>query len=88
MDEVRELLQSQYDQELLFADGFDEAIIGVSANIGDIRVVYCVDKMVDVLMEEGEDYLSSREYLEYNTLNAWVGKYTPIYVESLKCFTD
>ena len=38
MDDVRELLQSQYDQELLFADGFDEAIIGISANIGDVRL--------------------------------------------------
>ena len=33
MDSTRELLQSQYDQELLFADGFDEVIIGVSANV-------------------------------------------------------
>jgi hypothetical protein len=88
MDSTRELLQSQYDQELLFADGFDEAIIGVSANVGIARVVYCVDKMIDVLMEEGEEYLSAREYLEYNTLNAWVGKRTPIYVESIKCFMD
>ena len=88
MDSTRELLQSQYDQELLFADGFDEAIIGVSSNVGIVRVVYCVDKMLDILMEEGEEYLSAREYLEYNTLNAWVGKRTPIYVESMKCFMD
>ena len=88
MDNTRELLQSQYDQELLFADGFDEAIIGVSANVGIVRVVYCVDKMLDILMEEGEEYLSAREYLEYNTINAWVGKRTPIYVESMKCFMD
>lgn len=88
MDDVRELLQSQYDQELLFADGFDEAIIGISANIGDVRVVYCVDKMIDILMRQWDDYVSAREYLEYNTLNAWVGKHTPIYVESMKCFMD
>jgi len=88
MDNTRELLQSQYDQELLFADGFDEAIIGVSASVGVARVVYCVDKMLDILIEEGEEYLSAREYLEYNTINAWVGKRTPIYVESMKCFMD
>ena len=88
MDSTRELLQSQYDQELLFADGFDGAIIGVSANIGIVRVVFWIVKMLDVLIEEGEEYLSAREYLEYNTLNAWVGKRTPIYVESMKCFMD
>ena len=27
MDDVRELLQSQYDQELLFADGFDRRLL-------------------------------------------------------------
>jgi hypothetical protein len=88
MDNTRELLQSHYDQELLFADGFDDAIIGVSDKFGDAVVVYCIDKMINILMEQGEDYFSAREYLEYNTLNAWVGKHTPIYVESVKCFMD
>lgn len=87
MDSIREALQDAYDQELLFADEWDDCIIGVSDDFGDVRVVYSIDKMIEQLMSYGDDYLEAREYLEYNTLNAWVGDRTPIYMESKKCFT-
>lgn len=79
---TREALQDCYDQELLFADDWDDCIIGVTDDFGDIRVVYSIDKMIDQLMSYGDSYSEAREYLEYNTLNAWVGERTPIYVET------
>jgi len=79
--EIREELQKNYDQPLLFADGFDDCIIGVCNDFGIIRVVYCVSKMIVELMSDDMDYYEAREYLDYNTLNAWVGETTPIYVE-------
>jgi len=87
MSKIREQLQDNYDQELLFADEWDDCIIGVSNDFGDIRVVYSIDKMVEQLMSYGDSYLEAMEYLEYNTLNAWVGVRTPIYVELKECFT-
>tara|TARA_Y100000356_G_C11029722_1_gene167861 strand:+ start:37 stop:303 length:267 start_codon:yes stop_codon:yes gene_type:complete len=79
---IRERLQDNYDQELLFADEWDDCIIGISDDFGDIRVVYSVDKMIEQLMSYGDTYLEAREYIEYNTLNAWVGDRTPIYMET------
>lgn len=86
MDSIREKLQDSYDEELLFADDWDDCIVGVSDDFGDIRVVYSVNKMIEQLMSYGDTYLEAREYLEYNTLNAWVGDKTPIYMETPECF--
>ena len=79
---VREELQECSDEPLLFADGFDDCIIGVSDDFGKMRVVYSVEKMIENLMSSGDTYLDAIEWLEFNTLNAWVGENTPIYVES------
>ena len=80
---TREEMQINYEEQLLFADGFDECIIGVSDDFGKMRVVYSIDKMVEKwMLEHGESYLNAREYLEFNTFCAWVGENTPIYVES------
>lgn len=79
---MREELQEGYSQPLVFADGFDDCVIGVTDDFGTIRVVYSVDKMIESLMSEGDSYAEAREYLEFNTLTAWVGDNTPIYVES------
>jgi len=92
MDNIREKLQECYDQPLLFADEFDDCIMGVSEDFGTTRVVYCVEKMIESLMSYGDStsrlsYLEAREYLEFNTLNAWVGDQTPIYMEPRQCFT-
>ena len=79
---IRHQLQDNYDQELLFADEWDDCIIGVTDDFGDIRVVYSIDKMIEQLMSYGDTYSEAREYLEYNTLGAWVGDKTPVYVET------
>ena len=44
---IREDLQDCYEQQLLFADEFDDCIIGVSEDFGKVRVVYCIEKMIE-----------------------------------------
>jgi len=78
---VREELQEPFDEPLLFADGFDDCIIGISDDFGKLRVVYSVEKMIESLMSSGDTYLDAIDWLEFNTLNAWVGENTPIYME-------
>lgn len=73
-EELTELLLD--DEQLTFADGFDEAIIGTS--YGSSSVVYSFSKAVDILCENmnEEDAL---EYLYFNVLpNA--GENMPIWV--------
>ena len=56
---------------------FEPAIIGQSD--ADLRVVYSVDKIVDILSEDMTRE-EAVEYYEYNILGAYMGEMTPIYV--------
>jgi len=67
----------------LFADGFDDAIIGLwnDTSTGINRVVYDGTKMVDILTDDdGVPEDQAMEHLQFNTFNAYYGKGTPIYV--------
>ena len=50
--EIREKLSKHFGDDLLFADSFDTAIIGVSLGVTGGRVVYDVEKMVQVLSKK------------------------------------
>tara|TARA_R110002051_G_C8451399_1_gene456855 strand:- start:169 stop:426 length:258 start_codon:yes stop_codon:yes gene_type:complete len=79
--EIRDELANRFGEDLLFADSFDSAIIGVAAGHDSGRVVYDTRKMVAVLLqEENLTEEEAWEYLEFNTFGAYVGKQTPLYV--------
>lgn len=72
------------DNKTLFADGFDDALIGVTFDLkaGIHRVVYDKDRMIERLMIRDDMSLDEAiEYLDFNTWNVYVGKGTPIYVD-------
>lgn len=66
---------------MIYADGFDEAIIGVDTEYQ--RIVYSKAKMIDTLVKGGMDVLDAVDWLEYNTWSAYVGENTPIFVDEL-----
>ena len=72
-----ELVDNFDDEELLFADGFDDAILGVCSS--SYRVIYSVEEMIRILMDEGMEYIDAIEHLSFNVVNAYVGEKTPIY---------
>ena len=75
---TREEIFEKADPEALTCDGFDEAIIGTDTNG---RIVYDINEMVQVLMRNDkmeEDV--AMEYLEFNTLYAYVGEMTPVFI--------
>ena len=45
---IREELSDRYDDDLLFADGYDGAIIGVCGGCDSGRVAYDTQKMVEI----------------------------------------
>ena len=65
--------------DLLVADGFDEAILGIAQRCGERFVVYDQAKVIEVLQRDcsEEDAL---DWYEYNMVGAWVGDATPAYV--------
>ena len=83
MPSTRDELCERYpEEELLFAEEFDNCIIGVAYDFVNLRVVYSIPKMVETLFQDaGMPCDEAMEYLEFNTLHAWVGDQTPIYVE-------
>ena len=54
------------DETLMFADGFDEAIIGVTYNT-ESRVVYSFTKAVEILRKEMSEE-EAIEHLHYNVM--------------------
>jgi len=68
---------------MLTADGFDDAFLGVGRRCSRPDVaVYDVSKMVSILVErDGMSMDEAIEYIEVNTIGAWVGEETPIYLD-------
>ena len=77
------------NEEMLKADGYDEAIIGqayVWRNNGQFNVfVYDAEKIRSILMDRGMESDEAREFIEFNIEGAYVGDYTPIFVWTDDC---
>ena len=74
------------NEQTLFADGFDDAIIGVYFDrmVGKYRVVYDSWKMIEALRErEDMTTVEAVEYLEFNVWTAYVGDGTPLYIDAM-----
>lgn len=70
---------------MLKADGLDDAVIGRTYDVAvqEDRLVYSVNKCIKVLMDrDGMSDGEAREYLEHNTLCAYVDKSQPIFVDA------
>ena len=75
---IKEQICSKYEEEeFLFIEGMDEAILGVEEY--SMRIIYSVQKCIEILMRDEMDELEAVEYFEYNILSAYVGKKTPIF---------
>lgn len=69
---------SEHNPEALFADGFDESIMGYSS---DGKVVYSVDMIVGTLVNrDGMTPDEAIDYFNFNMECAYLGEYTPIYM--------
>ena len=71
------IIEDHYDEELLKADGFDDAVIGVCYTSD--RLIYSYTKCLQILIDEGMDDVDAIEHLSYNTMGAYVGDKTPIF---------
>jgi hypothetical protein len=69
---------SEFNSEALFADGFDESIIGIDTKG---RVTYSLSKIIQTLMNrDGMTEEEAREFFYFNIDGSYVGDYTPIYI--------
>ena len=80
----RERLQDMYpDTEMVFFDGFDDALIGVVTQFGgDPRVCYDFYRCLAILQSEHKmDHDEALEYFGYNVIGSYVGTSTPCFLE-------
>ena len=65
-------------------DQYDSCLIGVGYRFHDGPLaVYDMDRVLSVLREEMNEE-DAQEWFEYNTLGAWMGNGTPIFVRLFK----
>jgi hypothetical protein len=75
LDQILELYP---DDTFVIADGFDDAIIGVDDN--NLKIVYNIDEVINILMREGMTDDEAIEYYEYNISGSYVGENTPSFI--------
>jgi hypothetical protein len=75
LDQILELYP---DDTFIIADGFDDAIIGVDDN--NLKIVYDIDEVINILIREGMSVDEAIEYYEYNIAGAYVGENTPSFI--------
>lgn len=71
----------EYVSEIaLKADGFDDAIIGVSTNG---LIVYDYDKCMNILISNNNwKYLDALQFMEHNVIGSFMGEGTPIFIHT------
>ena len=79
MIDKEHLMEILQEEECLTADGFDDALVGCTYG-ANVVAVYAINKMVELLMNEGTDYEDAVEFLDYNVVGAHLGEKTPLYV--------
>jgi len=65
------------DEEILKADGFDSAVIGI--DVISMRLIYSYSLCVEILKSDDMSEEDALDYMEYNVVNAYVGDKTPIW---------
>ena len=79
-----EIAESYPDALLLDPEYFDDAIVGIIHDFNRTAVCYSESKIIDLLMsEDNMDYDDAIEYYQFNILGAWMGEWSPMYLEKL-----
>lgn len=79
MKTLEQIVIDYPEESFYIADGFDNAIIGFDENAR--RLVYDVDVVIDILIEDGMTYDEAIEYYDFNIASAYIGEGTPIFVK-------
>lgn len=80
MSNLYDTLINEYFGELMYADGFNEAIIGLERR--EMRVIYSVEKCIEILMRDMTEE-EAIDYFDFNVRYAYIGEKTPIWCDTL-----
>jgi hypothetical protein len=74
-------LLKEREESVLFADGLEEAFIGIGYQFNTPISIYSKKKAIQYFMEQGMDEEQAHEYFDYNVIGSYVGEQTPIFLE-------
>lgn len=80
-NEIEVFMEDAGVENLLLADGFDDAFIGY--DLAKSRAVYDSDKCVQLLVAGGMSSDDAVEFFDFNVLGAYVGEKTPLFVRTV-----
>jgi hypothetical protein len=66
--------------EALFADGFENALLGYNAS--SFCAVYDYTNCLDILHKQGMTPEEAHEHMEFNVVGAYVGDFTPSFIHT------
>ena len=82
----QQLLEDNPHIQILLADGFEEAFVGVVESFGLApRACYDYNKCIQILMRPSDmEYEDAIEYFEFNVEQCYVGEHTPAFIKQIE----
>ena len=74
-------LLKEREESAVFADGLEEAFIGIGYQFHSPIALYSKKKAIQCLIDQGMDEEQALEYFDYNIAGSYVGDNTPIFLE-------
>jgi len=85
MRERLELWLAAIDSKALFADGFDDAILGLTEVEEGWRVCYDIGRILEILVVDHDmESDEAVEYFDFNIGGAYVGPLTPLFIQCVQ----
>jgi hypothetical protein len=85
MRDKLELWLAAIDSTTLFADGFDDAILGITEVEEGWRVCYDIGLILETLVaRDGMDVDEAVEYFDFNIAGAYMGPLTPLFIQCVQ----
>jgi len=81
MNKIDYILENYSDENILSADGFDDAILGIDNK--NMRLIYSIKKCIEILVSKGMSKDEASEYFYFNVEGAYVGEKTRIWCNDL-----
>lgn len=81
---IEAMAMPEHQGKILLADGLEDAFIGLAQKDGVQVAVYGITSCIIALIKTNKWSLEeAEEYFHFNTLNAYVGEYSPLFIEEM-----
>lgn len=79
-EEKREEI-AMIDEDILLADGFEDALVGYGEQFNKTFAVYDRSRCIQILIDRDKmTFEEAVEYFDFNVTGAYVGEHTPAFV--------